>query len=241
MNNTFSIVVPIHGERSGEIAIKSLLNQQRISRTQYEIIVVNDGGKNGDYARLQADKYIEHPDRFERAISLNDGMLLAENDWILHLDSDDEFISTTLYNLDYCVTKYPEYKLFHWGGIVQWEPKAEDEPDYDPRTTIRPTPELPDGEPGMGFFPTGLIASGHFMFHKSVYQELGGYPAEMSPYIFADKAAEEFPELRTMMEERHVDSLGNPWGNDFYIYYKYTRKYKGKALPLNLYLQHIRR
>ena len=71
--------------------------------------------------------------------------------------------------------------------------------------------------------------------------ELGGLPKETSPYEFAKRGAEEFPELGVMMKERNVDTLGNPFGDDYYYYYKLTRSYKSKALPLNLYIQHIRR
>jgi len=58
----------------------------------------------------------------------------------------------------------------------------------------------------------------------------------------ADIAKEEFPEMADEDNELYlVDTLGNPWGDDYYLAYKYTRKYKSKGLPLNLYLQHVRR
>jgi len=156
-------------------------------------------------------------------------------------NSDDELISSTLYNLDYWIRRCPGYKIFHYGGIVYWEPKTFDEHNYEPRTTIRPTPDIPDGEPGMGYFETGKVATGHFVFRREIFEELGGMPQQMSPYVFADECAREFPEFREMMGRRKVDTLGNPWGCDFFYFYKITRKYKSKALPLNLYLQHVRR
>ena len=236
---SFSIIIPIHGSRTGERPISSLINQY--GNPDYEVLVVED-----DNAKLKVVpdfvKIVKHHDqRLERAISTNEGLAAATKEWVIFLDSDDELISTALYDLTHAINRFPDYKIFHYGGIVMWEPKTVDELDYDSRTTIRQTPDLPDGNPGMGYFETGLVASGHFCFKRELYTELGGFPPEMSPYAFADRAAEEFPEMREMMIRRNVDSIGNPFGQDYYYIYKLTRKYKSKALPLYLYIQHIRR
>lgn len=238
--SSFSIVIPIHGDRNGFRPISSILNQYDywLRKDNCEIVVVED-----DNAHCYLPWYIakHHDQRLERAISRTEGMEATKNDWIIWLDSDDELVSTALYNLDYWIRKCPEYKIFHWGGIVYWEPNAWDEEDYEPRTTIRPTPDIPDGDPGMGYFDCGLIAAGHFCFHRSLLDEFEPLPQEMSPYIFADKMAERFPEFKEMMKRRNVDTLGNPWGDDHAFFYMITRKYKSKGLPLHLYLQHIRR
>lgn len=237
---SFSIVIPVHGERTGDEAIKSVLNQ-RYPQEKVEIIVIED-----DNAKCNFPMYVahHHDQRLERCISRNEGMSASRNDWIIWLDSDDELMTTTLYNLDYYIRRFPEFKIFHYGGVVYWEAKTWDEEDYDPRTSIRPTPDIPEnpgGDVGMGFFPTGQIAAGHFCFRRELFEELGGLPNTSSPYEFAEIAAEEFPEFKDMMASRNVDTLGNPWGDDYYFYYKLTRKNKSKALPLNLYIQHVRR
>jgi len=237
MRSSFSIVIPIHGERNGLVPIRSIYNQ-KYPEESVEVCVVEDDNANC----LFSGPVVAHHDvRLERAISRTEGMAAAKNDWIIWLDSDDELISTTLYNLDYCIRKYPEYKIFHYGGVVYWEPKEWNEENYDPRTTVRPTPDIPDGDPGMGYFDCGKIAAGHFCFHRSLLDEITPLPQETSPYIFADKGAEEFPEMREMMLRRGVDSLGNPWGDDHLFFYKLTRKYKSKPLDLLLYCQHVRR
>ena len=240
MRSTFSIIIPIHGKRDGRTPITSVLIQ-KYPKDLVEILVVED-----DNAKCFLPELVisHHDQRLERNISRNEGMERAKNDWIIWLDSDDEFISTALYNLDYYIRKFPEFKIFHWGGVVYWEPKTWDEENYEPRTTIRPTPEIPEnpgGDVGMGFFPTGMIASGHFCFRRELLEELGGLPHTTSPYELAKMAAKEFPEFQTMMDNRGVDTLGNPHGDDYYFFYKLTRKHKSKALPLKLYLQHVRR
>jgi len=240
VRSSFSIITPIHGERTGRLPVTSVLNQ-RYPKDLYEMVVVCDDNARLELPFDQVRMAAVHDDRFERCISRNEGMAAAKNDWIIWLDSDDELLSTTLYNLDYWIRKCPEYKMFHYGGVVYWEPNAWDEPDYDPRTTIRPTPQLEEDEEGMKPFKTGLIAAGHFCFHRSIYEDLGGLHTT-SPYDMADIAKEEFPEMADEDNELYlVDTLGNPWGDDYYLAYKYTRKYKSKGLPLNLYLQHVRR
>ena len=236
--SSFSIVIPIHGKRDGRIPIWSLLNQ-RYPRELFEILVIED-----DNAKCCIPTFVvaHHDQRLERAISRNEGMKAATNDWVIWLDSDDELVSTALYNLDYWIRKCPAYKIFHYGGIVFWEPNIWDEKDYEPRTSIRPTPNLEEDEKGMKPFKTGLIAAGHFCFKREIFEELGGLPKEMSPYVLADKAKEEFPEFKDPKSPFYlVDTLGNPWGDDYYFFYKITRKYKSKGLPLNLYIQHVRR
>ena len=244
MKNSFSIIIPIHGSRKGTRPLLSLIGQYGNPDNDFEVLVVEDDNSHLDenYKHFPMVKIVSHHDqRLERAISTNEGLAAAAKDWIIFLDSDDELLSTALYDLDYCINKYPEYKIFHYGGIVMWEPKTSDEVDYNPQTTIRSTPDLPDGDPGMGYFETGLVGNGHFCFKRELYQELGGFPNECSPYELAKRGVEEFPELGEMMKRRNVDTLGNPWGQDFLYMYKLTRKYKSKALPLLLYLQHIRR
>jgi len=241
--STFSIVVPIHGTRDGKVALRSVLSQN-YPEDLIELLVVCDDKAEPYYPEIGGMLKVvtTHPERYERCISRNEGMMAAKNDWIIWLDSDDELVSTALYDLDYCIRHNVHYKIFHWGGIVYWEPKTWDEPGYDPRTSIRPTPNLEEDVVGMKPFKTGLVAAGHFCFQRKLLDEVGGLIHTTSPYEMAEKAKEEFPEFADPENELYlVDTLGNPWGDDYYMMYKLTRKYKSRGLPLNLYIQHVRR
>ena len=66
-----------------------------------------------------------------------------------------------------------------------------------------------------------------------------------TPFDFAAYAQIEFPELRQFFMVDHINEpakiikeLGNPWGQDFYIFYKYTRKYRSIPLEEYLYIVH---
>ena len=38
--------------------------------------------------------------------------------------------------------------------------------------------------------------------------------------------------------DKIIKELGNPWGNDFYLFYKYTRQYVSKPIDEYLYIVH---
>ena len=68
-----------------------------------------------------------------------------------------------------------------------------------------------------------------------------------SPYDFSAAAQIEFPEIQRYFfvpqEESNwkiIKELGNPFGNDFYLFYKYTRKYHSKPMDEYLYKVHFR-
>ena len=64
-----------------------------------------------------------------------------------------------------------------------------------------------------------------------------------TPYDFSAAAQIEFPELRQFFMVDHeaephkiIKELGNPWGQDYYLFFKYTRKYHSKAVRECLYI-----
>ena len=104
--------------------------------------------------------------------------------------------------------------------------------------------------------------NGTFVFHRSIYEDLGAFPPHhienidcsslnyggirelwmTSPYDFSAAAQLEFPELQKYFMVDHVaephkiiKEFGNPWGQDHYLFYKYTRKYHSKPIDKYLY------
>ena len=67
-----------------------------------------------------------------------------------------------------------------------------------------------------------------------------------TPYDFSAAAQMEFPEIRPFFmvnvdsePNKIIKELGNPWGNDYYLFYKYTRKYHSKPIEQEyLYIVH---
>ena len=239
--NTFSIILPV-AERKNLVqkAIKSVQNQPY---QKWELIVVNDGSTDGtkeaidEIAKTEPRmKVIHHPMRIQRVISRNDGMKAATNDWICWLDSDDEYVRTYLDSINWAINEYPEYKIFHFGTLVC-------KLRY---YTVRETPNIKEEGEGMERFSSGKIGAGSFIFKRELLDEVGYLPEARrgTPYAFADIAKEESPEIMEWYGPKYMEGgkeLGNPWGEDWYMFYKLTRKHKSKGLPFILYLNYIRR
>lgn len=243
--NEFSIIIPVVScklnTRKGMIgpAIESIIRQ---TYPYWELIVVDDGCRDeipdiiAEYAKKDKRiKIITHEENKQRAISRNDGMKAATKEWICWLDSDDEYLKTYLEVLDsYISDDFPGYKCYHFGATVIRMGKQ----------SVRETANLKEEGDGMERFKSGCIGAGSFVFHKDCLKEAGYLPEGINPYHFGDLAKKESPEIMEWFGPLYLEggnSLGNPWGDDWYMFYKITRKFKSKALPIAPYLHFIRR
>jgi len=257
--NTFSIVIPVYsGSVNNDIhfrgytvqrAIKSIMNQQY---PHWELILVDDGCADG-FTPGVLDKFAEqdsrikviHKDNEARAIARNVGMEAATNDWICWLDSDDEYASNYLRELDRAITLHPDYQIFNFGSLVY---------HGDLRSSIRETFK-PDTEgPGHVWFRAGGIGAGSFIFKRSLWNSDAKYriPNEVNPYQFAaaSRIDLKFPAGTPDIDDpegafsdgvyRHGLSLGNPWGDDYAQFYKLTRDNHSLPLDMLLYIQYVR-
>lgn len=265
----FSIVIPVYSELSpkqegaaGHIhfrgktvqrAIKSIINQQF---PDWELILVDDGCAD-EITPAILDKFAESDERIKvihkinenRAIARNAGMEAATGDWLCWLDSDDEYSSHYLRELDHAIREFPEYKVFNFGSLIYW-------PDHHSTTreVYRPAEE---GE-GHEWFLAGNIGAGSFIFSRELWAGDKKYriPDEPNPYQFAADSLIpmrftpesdrdfEFRENPTEAFQdgvkRHGTSLGNPWGDDYCQFYYLTRDNKSKPLDVLLYIQYPR-
>ena len=264
----FSIITPVNLwniERVDKflVTIESVKNQ---TFKDFEWIVVDDGSSESFLWDQLVVKEIPlltiiHKDHEERVIALNAGMEVAKGDWFIFLDSDDELAPDALEILSKYIDKNRgQHWMFNYGAIYK---------HIDGKVTKRAPfkPKWMGKKYGHEVFGGGNIVNGTFIFHKRVYKKLGGYPPRYieeidcepinyggkrdllmnSPFNFAAYAQIEFPELRQFFMVDHVNEpqkiikeLGNPWGNDFYIFYKYTRKYQSRAIEEYLYIVHPR-
>jgi len=263
--NTFSIIIPVYSELSpqqegaaGHIhfrgqsvqrAIKSIINQQY---PHWELILVDDGCADGITPGI-LDKFAEQDPRIKvihkanenRAIARNTGMDAATMDWLCWLDSDDEYSSHYLRELDQAIQDFPSRKIFNFGSLIYW-------PDHKSTTREAFKPVI-EGE-GHEWFRSGHIGAGSFIFRRDLWNSDEKYriPDEVNPYQFA--AASGF-DLRFSVDEPYVDdptraftdgvyrhglSLGNPWGDDFLQFYKLTRDNISQPLDVLLYFQYPR-
>ena len=93
---TVSVIIPVYNPGDClEKCINSLLTQ---TYKKLEIILVNDASSDGSdiICKKFAEssnlfKYIEHKENKGQTITRNDGVAVAEGEWLIFLDSDDYF------------------------------------------------------------------------------------------------------------------------------------------------------
>jgi glycosyltransferase involved in cell wall biosynthesis len=235
--------------KTAQRAIKSILNQQY---PDWELILVDDGCCDGVTPAIldkfaKKDKRIKvlHTDNGNRAIARNRGMDAATGEWLCWLDSDDEYSTHYLRELDVAIKDFPDYKIFNFGALVYW-------PDH--HSTIRPTFYPAEEGDGHEWFRSGHIGCGSFVFRRDLWVSDKKYriPDEANPYQFAadSKFDMRFTKDEPYVEEptkaftdgvkRHGLSLGNPWGDDFLQFYLLTRDNHSKPLDILLYYQYPR-
>ena len=224
---TFSIITPTcNRDRQLRRACESVARQ---TYSFWEHIIVDDASNNPVQDILSAIyptgkvQYIRHKERMERISSYNDGLKLIKNDWICFLDDDDEIVPFQLEYLANSIKLHPEYKIFNWGGLVTAKNKE----------WIRARDPVQFEEKIGGKVESGQIVNGQFMFHRSCLEKTGLFPEARNCYIFADVAGIPGYDSKTR-------TLGNPWGQDFYLWYKLTRYYIPKKLDYYLYITHLR-
>lgn len=243
MENSFSIIIPTCNRRHiAQRAIESALSQ--LYTGDWEVIVVDDGSDDGTKEMLDEWalkeprlKVIHHPGRIQRLAARNTGIKAATKDWLCHLDSDDEYLRSYLASANSFINNNPDYKCFHGGHLVCRLNRYE----------LRPTFQLEEanefGEANARF-KSGKIGLGMFFYKRELHDEIGYFFETGSPYKFSDHVKEEFPEMIEWFGPKYMDGgreIGNPWGEDYYLFYKITRKHKSLSVPMYCYINYIRR
>lgn len=263
----FSVITPVHLWNEARVnafcvTMRSLKNQ---TFRDFEWVIVDDGSTMPFLWDLVKDvgvkirfKNVPHQ---ERVIAYNRAFQMARGDWFVLLDSDDELAPNALERMAKMIAEHPKQRLFNFGckyihpdgGVTERDPFI-----------------LGKKSTGHESFGGGNIVNGTFIWHRSVYKKLGAYPGNEkgnvenvdcsplnyggvrdlfmgSPYDFSAAAQLEFPDMQQYFMVDHenepnkiLKELGNPWGQDYYLFYKYTRKYHSWVVPEHLYIVHSR-
>lgn len=225
----------------------------------FEWVIVDDGSTEPflwDEVFKDMQVRVIHKEHEERVIGYEEGFKQARGQWFTLLDSDDEYVLPYLKTLAGVIAVNPEYKMFNFGSIYN---RSNGKRVFENREPFEPKVL----EVGHEVFGGGNIPWGTFIFHRSVYEDLGGFPPKVikdidctpinyggirdlhmnTPFDFSAYAQMEFPELRQFFmvdheaeQDKIIKELGNPWGNDMYLFYKYTRKYHSKPIKEYLYV-----
>ncbi len=257
MKPKFSVICPVYSQNDQNFdrkekigrTIKSVLNQQY---PHWELILVNDGCQDempdilDDWATKDERIKVVHQENLNRAIARNNGMEHAKGEWICWLDSDDEYCSHYLRELDKATEEMPEYKIFNFASIIYF-------PDH--RSEVREAFKPKIEGNGHEWFRSGHIGAGSFIFRRDLWESNKKYriPDECSPYGFAAESKFDMrfepgrEDVEFESEKAFTDgkirvgiSLGNPWGDDALQAYLLTRDNYMKALDVVLYIQYPR-
>lgn len=266
MAKRFSIITPIYlgedheKERRLQLFPKTIESVKNQTYRDFEHIIVNDGST----IPLEIPNYpwikIIDQNNLQRLTAYSNGFKEAKGEILWCLDSDDELEPQALETVDKFYRKYPKYKIFNFGCT-----HVHSDGVSTHRAAFRPKRK----KVGHEIFGGGNIVNGTFVFHRSVWEDLGGFmPPEInnidctevayfahrgdekpyvrdlfntSPYDFSAYMQLKYPEIQQFFMTKHPDhpdglvrELGNPWGQDYALFYIYTRKYHSK--PIDEYL-----
>lgn len=259
---TFSIISPIHAysqEKADELyrCIESIKNQS-YPKEFIEHIIINDGSTVPltipDYSWIVV---VEQPN-LQRITAYNNGFKKATKEVFCLLDADDEFVPNALEKINTYYEKYPNYPLFNFGCFYHHR---------DGGITERGPFKPKNKKTGHEIFGGGNIVNGTFVFRRDVYDSLKAFPENeihnvdctdlnyggirdlcvSSPYDFSAWFQVTFPETRQYFmvdvdSEPHkvIKEIGNPFGQDYALFYKFTRVFHSKPIDENLLIVHPR-
>lgn len=212
------------------------MNQRDVSVDDIEIIIVNTKRENLNLGAFGENVHlIEAGYDCERVIGRNLGMRKATGEWVCWLDSDDEYASNYFSKLNQAMEEYPEAVCFNFGALVHW---------HGLKSTVRQTfkPQELGSETFKGMeFKSGRIATGSFVFKRSLLNDIGYLPASDHPYGDSESFSAKCNNPNYQPDENgEWPPMGNPFGDDYFYFYMITRHIDSKPLDLVLYIQSVR-
>jgi len=254
----FSIITPTYNRADGQSGgrLKRCLRSTLMQEYQdFEHILVDDGSTDETQARMRlgaishsAVRYIRI-DHSDRVIARNSGMQESCSQWLLWLDSDDALDPMYLKTVDYHIRQNPEARLFVCGAVVHGMVKEEGRYEAVKWTKLRPAwvPPFVDRNATNfriapkwvhGYFPSGKVGTGMFIFHREALEKVGPMPDWRSHLEVAD-GIDEWLGYETGYSAAKK-WVGNPWGEDHAYFSKLSHFYQVHPIPAALYVQYVR-
>lgn len=247
-NPKYSVITPFHiwSEKRRDDFERCLNSVFLTGYEDYEHVLVDDGSVMEYDIPEDGHTVVEHQPHLERVMAFNKAFSLAKGEWFVMLDSDDELQPDAFDIYDRAIAAHPDYNLFNFA--VKFASKAGPDKDW-----IRGPFEPKVEGTGHETFGGGNVVNGSYIWSRAVYDDLGGFPDNCydrdhplhvgknlhmtNPWDFSFRFQELYPETQPLFEVVNEDhpkgyprELGNPWGQDYALFYQYTRKYH--SLPI---------
>ena len=113
----FSIIIPTHNGKSHGIGVVlHSITSQCYDRDRFEVIVICDRCDDGteEFVKPYADK-IKVVDHGNAGLSRNEGLELAEGEWVLFADDDDDWIGKYVFQVLNRFTKEDNFDVLVFG------------------------------------------------------------------------------------------------------------------------------
>ena len=266
----YSVITPayIFNEERAELFKKCIESVNRLDydHTQYQHLIVNDGSPYPFDLPAYPHIKVINQNNLQRITAYNKGLEASTGDIILFLDSDDEFERNTLSSIDKAFKKYPKYKMFNFGSTMLYTDGKEALRDPFMPKKRKVGHEVFGGGNivnGTFVFKREVYEDlGGFMpeLVANIDCTVLNYPAysgqekpyirnliATSPYDFSAYMQLKYPEIQKYFMVKHPDhpttlvrELGNPYGQDYALFYAYTRKYHSKPVKEYLLRVHLK-
>ncbi len=263
----YSIITPIHlwDDRTVNLFQKCVdsVNNLNYEKTNFEHLVINDGSILPFDNLSSPHIRVINQANLQRITAYNNGFKEAKGDIFLLLDGDDELVPDALNMVDKAFQSNLKYKMFNFGCTFVHKDGVEVQRDpFMPKEE-----EVGHEIFGGGNIVNGTFVFSREIyddlgaFMPEVAKDMDctelNYPAHSeqeppfirelratSPYDFSAYMQLKYPEIQKFFMVKHPDhpkllvrELGNPYGQDYALFYIYTRKYKSK--PVKEYILRV--
>lgn len=232
----FSIIMATYNQRTTITeAIDSLLQQQY---PHYELIIVDDGSTDGteeylletytDAIKNKTIRYIRLPKNKGVCFARNEGLKLAQHDWIGYLDSDNRMHTDFLATFAQAIQQYSQYEIFYAQIQHRLSKKVIGHAfDFEQLTY------------------ENYIDIGVFIHRRTVYHALGGFNPELSRLVdwdlilrYTEKYPPKFIEqvLLDYNDSEDINRITNK--NPFAPNYKHIVLDYYQRMPEHQFVQH---
>lgn len=225
MTVKFSIIIPTHNRVLNGLLRRAMISVLGQTYSSWECIVVDDGSTEPIAEAVEAIgdarfKLVSMPKRGERLRAWNAGFEAAEGEWICMLCSDDIYLPHYCQVLTQAMEVYPDAMVFNFQELnVRGDARIWTRALFEPKRL----------EKGHVPFKSGKISMGNFVFKKECLDTIGMFPDVNSYWKLADIWRERYPWIKE--KGRPVGELGNPFGEDWAIFFALTREWFSVPLP----------